>query len=282
MSEFRNRASSFSTSEDANDGQPDENTKPIQPMQPPPRRAPLAGRESGPRRERPPIAARPGPVDELPPEEDPYPERPRAAHREVDPLVAYLVILAIAIGISPLEAPVRYVLLWVVMGGLGAVAYLLGGVQRMADAQLDDLVWGAMFGLFSSFPFLVVFGSALETVSVRMFNEPDIPAAVMDTWVLMAVAFVLPLCESLFFRGGMQDVRSVLLTAVLATVWSVILFFPHMELAGREAIGGILVIVFALLNFMYSYVRFRNGLAAAWLTQVISYVLLWFVPRLIF
>jgi hypothetical protein len=55
-----------------------------------------------------------------------------------------------------------------------------------------------------------------------------------------------------------------------------------MELAGRETIGVIMLIVFSLLNFMYSYVRFRNGLAAAWLSQVVSYTLLWYFPRLLF
>ncbi len=246
---------------------PNDDPKSLQPMQP---------RREKARRPREPI--RPSRTEEA----EAQPERPRAAHREADPLLAYLVLLAIGIGISPLDAPARYLLLWLLMGGLGAVAYLLGGVQRMADAEIDDLAWGAVFGVVSSFPFLVVFGAALQTVSVRMFDEPGNSQIVLDTWVLMAVAFVLPLCESLFFRGGMQDVRSILLTAGLATVWSAILFFPHMELGGREAIALILLIVFALLNFMYSYVRFRNGLAAAWLAQVISYTMLWFVPRLIF
>lgn len=208
--------------------------------------------------------------------------RPRAAHREVDPLVAYLLLMALGIGISPLDSTVRYTLMWTVMGGLGVLAYLLGGIERMREARLDDLFWGLVFGFFMSFPFLVVFGGALETVSSRMFNVPDTPARVMDTWVFLAVAFAQPACETLFFRGGMQSVRSVLLTAGLATLWSAVLFFPHMQLVGREAIGAILLIVFSLLNFMYSYVRFRNGLAAAWLCQVISSMLLWFFPRLFF
>jgi hypothetical protein len=37
-----------------------------------------------------------------------------------------------------------------------------------------------------------------------------------------------------------------------------------------------------LLNFFYGYLRYRNGLAAAWICQIISGAFLWFLPRLIF
>lgn len=263
-----------------------ESSKPIQPMQPPHRRKLLAAEARlAPPRGREPIGATISRSTEADQSVAPalYREaRPRAAHREVDPIFAYLIILSLAIGISPLDALVRYVILWTLMGGLGTIAYLLGGVERMREAKIDDLLWGVTFGFLSSFPFLVVFGSALETVSRRMFDAEAVSARVMDTWVFMAVAFVLPFCETLFFRGGMQSVRSILLTTILATFWSAVMFFPNMELAGREVIGVILLIVFSLLNFLYSYVKFRNGLAGAWLCQVTSYTLLWFFPRLLF
>jgi hypothetical protein len=262
-----------------------QDSRPIQPMQPPPRSTSTrASSRRGAYRD--PI--QPTLSDEFSEESefmtlDAYePARPRAAHREVDPLVTYLVIIALSIGISPLGAIMRYTLLWTLMSVLGAVAYLLGGVERMREAKLDDLFWGVIFGFFTSFPFLIVFGTALKTVSIRMFDVDGTPSTVMDTWVFMATAFVVPFCETLYFRGGMQGVRSILLTSLLATLWSAVLFFPHMELGGRAVIGAILLIVFSLLNFMYSYVQFRNGLAAAWLCQVLSYTLLWFFPRVFF
>ena len=168
------------------------------------------------------------------------------------------------------------------MGGLGAMGYLLGTVERMRNAQIDDLIFGIVFGFLSSFPFLLVFGSSLEIVSVRMFDVDGTPNLVMDTWVFMAVAFVIPASETLFFRGAVQTSRGILITTVLATVWTCVLFFPNMALGGREVIGLILIIVFVLLNFMYSYVRHRNGLAGAWLCQAVSYPLLWFFPRILF
>ncbi|HLA44019.1 MAG TPA: hypothetical protein VJZ27_11320, partial [Aggregatilineales bacterium] len=237
-------------------------TRPMQPMQPTERRR-LQGRR--PARQRDPIRS----TEEQ--EQQAYEEEmlldasseenlPRAAHRQVDPLVAYMMITALAIGISPLDALVRYVVLWTLMSGLGTIAYLLGGVERMREAKIDDLIRGVIFGFLSSFPFLLVFGSALATVSRRMFDAPDTSAIVTDTWAFMALAFVLPLSETLFFRGGMQAVRSIILTSALATLWSAVLFFPHMELGGREVIGVIMLLVFGLLNFLYSYMRFRNGL----------------------
>ena len=260
----------------------DSDTRPMQPMERP--RA-TAGRRGGTGRLRSPINEIIAREEDAGDAVDPFgvdEERPRAAHREADPIFAYLLLISLAIGLAPLDAMVRYAIVWTLMSVMGAVAYLLGGGKGMREASLDDLVWGIAFGFVSSSPFLLVFGSALGTVTERMFDVADTPAKVMDTWVFMAVAFVIPLSETLFFRGGLQTVRSLPLTTLLATVWSAVLFFPHMELAGREAIGGIMLIVFSLLNFMYSYVRFRNGLAAAWLSQVVSYTLLWFFPRLLF
>lgn len=259
--------------------EPNEGTRPMEPIS----QARLSARQTQSRRR--PLMTTSAEDEEAAeplPEPEPLVIRPRAAHREADPIFTYLIIVSLGIGIAPLEPTVRYLFLWSMMGLFGVIAYLLGGITRMREAKLDDLFWGMAFGFVSSFPFLLVFGSALHTVSERMFDVEGTPNRVMDTWVFMAVAFVMPFAETLFFRGGMQQVRSIFLTTILATLWSMVLFFPHMQLGGSEAIGLVLMIVFVLLNFMYSYVRFRNGLAAAWLCQAMSYTLLWFFPRLLF
>lgn len=249
-----------------------------------PRKSLVDERRSATGKTREPIREQLAPKDNEPPHptDNEADYRPRAAHREGDPIVAYLLLVSLAIGISPLEPSARYILLLTLMGGLGTMAYLLGGIQSIRNTSLDDLIWGVIYGFFASFPFLIVFGDQLATISRRMFDAPDTPALVMDTWVFMVVVFVLPYSESLFFRGAMQGVRSLFLTAALATIWSSILFFPHMELSGREAIGAIMLVVFSLLNFLYSYVGQRNSLAAASVTQIISYSILWFVPRILF
>lgn len=206
----------------------------------------------------------------------------RAGQREVDPLFAYLFLISLGIGLSTFDPTVRFMVLWTLMGTLGVMGYLLGTVERMREARIDDLVWGLAFGFLASFPFLLVFGASLETISIRMFDVEATPTRIMHTWVFMAVAFVIPASETLFFRGAVQGVRGILITTILATLWSAVVFFPFMSLEGRTVIVIILIIVFTLLNFMYSYVRFRNGLAGAWLCQMVSYTLLWFLPRLLF
>jgi hypothetical protein len=168
------------------------------------------------------------------------------------------------------------------MGSVAVMGYLLGSVEQAGEAKVEDVLWGLILGFLSSFPFLLVFGTALKTVSERMFDVPNTPPQIMDTWVFMAVAFIMPATETLFFRGAIQGVRGLFFTAVLATIWLGVLFFPYMSLGGREAIAVILVMVFGLLNFMFSYMRHRNGLVGAWLCQIISYTLLWFFPRLLF
>ena len=202
--------------------------------------------------------------------------------REVDPVFAYMVIIALSIGLSPIDASIRYVALWAALGGAGLVTYILGTNQRLSDTSVENMRAGLLFGLAIGIPFIVLFGSALQTVSDRMFNEHGVPANIMDTWVFMAVCFVMPAADSLFFRGAMQELRGPIVSGVLGTLWSIILFFPHMELGNASGVALVMVIVFTLLNFLYGYLRYRNGLAAAWIGQIVSGLCLWFLPRLIF
>ncbi|MBZ0316766.1 MAG: hypothetical protein K8L91_10140 [Anaerolineae bacterium] len=202
--------------------------------------------------------------------------------REVDPVFAYMVIIALSIGLSPIDASIRYVALWAALGGAGLVTYILGTSPRLSDTSVENLRAGLLFGLAIGIPFVILFGSALQTVSDRMFNERGVPANIMNTWVFMAVCFVMPAADSLFFRGAMQELRGPIVSGILGTIWSVILFFPHMELGNASGVAFVMVIVFALLNFLYGYLRYRNGLAAAWISQIISGLCLWFLPRLIF
>ncbi|MBI5930465.1 MAG: CPBP family intramembrane metalloprotease [Chloroflexi bacterium] len=202
--------------------------------------------------------------------------------REVDPVFAYMVIMALSVGLSPVDASIRYVVLWAALGGAGLITYILGTSQRLSDTSVENLRTGFLFGLAIGIPFIILFGSALQTVSDRMFNEHHVPANIMNTWVFMAVCFVMPAADSLFFRGAMQELRGPLVSGILATIWSIVLFFPHMELGNASGIAVVVAIVFTLLNFLYGYLRYRNGLAAAWICQIVSGLCLWFLPRLIF
>ncbi|MCB9437405.1 MAG: CPBP family intramembrane metalloprotease [Anaerolineales bacterium] len=209
-------------------------------------------------------------------------ERRRLRQREADPVFILMILIAVSIGITPMEGVIRYVILWMLMGGAGLLAYALGSGERMTETTAEDIRTGAYFGLGMSLPFILLFGSAFKSIITRMFVVDNVPTEVMQTWVFMAVVFVQPATDSLFFRGAMQQFRNLFLTAILATVWTVLFYFPHMELSDAPGVATMIGILFGLQNFMYSYVRYRNGLAAAWVCQTIAGGMLWFVPLLLF
>lgn len=209
-------------------------------------------------------------------------ERHRLRQREADPVFVLMILIAISIGITPMEAVIRYVVLWMFMGGAGLLAYALGSGERMTETTADDIRTGVNFGLGMSVPFVLLFGSAFKSIITRMFAVENVPIEVMQTWVFMAVVFVQPATDSLFFRGAMQQFRNLFLTAILATLWTILFYFPHMELADAPGVATMIGILFGLQNFIYSYVRYRNGLAAAWVCQTIAGGVLWFIPLLLF
>lgn len=206
----------------------------------------------------------------------------RARQREADPIFVLMVVGAISIGLTPVDATVRYVILWTLLAAAGLFSYTLGSGQRLSQPTINDLTVGLGFGIGAGVTFFILLGAPLASISDRMFAVSGTPEKVIDTWVFMAVVFVQPAADSLFFRGAIQQFRSMILTALLATLWTIVLFFPHMELAGSTGVAATIGLFFAFLNFLYGYVCFRNGLAAAWVCQMIAGALLWFAPRLLF
>ena len=59
------------------------------------------------------------------------------------------------------------------------------------------------------------------------------------------------------------------------------MFFPNLGLAKTPVVGVVFGTALVLLNFLYSYVDFRNGLAASLLCQIVAGSLLLLVPMLI-
>lgn len=202
--------------------------------------------------------------------------------READPIIALMVVGAISLGLTPLDALVRYVVLWSLLGTAGLVAYILGSSQRLTQTTVNDLVAGVSFAGWIGVPLMIGLGTPLAQISERMFDAGDVSPTVINTWVFMAIVFVQPAADSLFFRGAMQQFRSLLATTFFATLWTIVLFFPHMNLGNATGVAVTLGIFFTFLNFLYSYVRARNGLAAAWVCQIVTGGLLWFMPRILF
>jgi hypothetical protein len=202
----------------------------------------------------------------------------RSTRQDLDPVFGYIMVMALSIGLTPMQANVRYVALWAVMAAMGGMAFLIGSGIRLKVTDPGDLVWGISLGVFTGGALLLVGSDTLATTSERLFGTEG---AVLDTWVLQTTVFVMPIAESLFFRGAMQRVHPIPVVALLASLWSMLMFFPNLSLGETPVVGVVFGTALVLLNFLYSYVHFRHGLAASFFCQISAGTLLLLVPRLI-
>jgi hypothetical protein len=213
-----------------------------------------------------------------PPAESDPPVRKRVAYRgeASDPIFGYLIAIALSIGLLPLlsqnGADLRYTLAWGAMAAFGVLAWLLGSSTRIAQERPEDLVWGVVLGLILGAPLLAFGSSLLSTTVKQLFNGMTVGA------LLAYLIFVMPLAETLFFRGLLQEGRSFVLVAGLSSIWSMLLYFPLLDIGRYPAPTIVIAVVLVMMNVMYSYVRQRNGLAAAWLCQITANLILLVVP----
>lgn len=214
------------------------------------------------------------PFDKKPPKrEEATPVTYRGATS--DPVFGYLIALALSIGLMPLipaNSDLRYGIIWMVMAGFGVLAWLLGNSARIWTETPENLGWGVIFGLMLALPFLVVGGQTLQQTGQRLFPEMRLGEA------LVFLVFVIPLAETLFFRGVLQETRPFWQVGILSSVWSAVVFFPMLDIRKFPAVAVIIATALIMTNLLYSYVRGRNGLAAAWLCQIVVNLVLLFVP----
>jgi hypothetical protein len=193
-----------------------------------------------------------------------------------DPIFGYLIGLALSVGLSPLIAngniELRYTLVWGVLAIFGVLAYLFGSSARISEEALDNAVWGVSFGLILSAPMLAFGGTTLNTAVALLFRGMSTGA------VLAYLVFVMPLAETLFFRAVLQEHRPFWLVSLMATFWSCVLFFPLMDLNRYPLVAFVICLTLLMMNLIYGYVRQRNGLAAAWVCQIVVNLVLVFLP----
>lgn len=192
-----------------------------------------------------------------------------------DPTFGYLIALALAVGLMALPAEhrdLRYSILWMIPAGFGVLAWLLGNGPRIQEETPENLAWGIAFALIIATPLLAVGGSTLTATVHRLFLGLS-PGA-----LLAYLVFVMPLSETLFFRGILQEERAFWLVGLMSSLWSAVLFFPQLDVATYPAIVTVIGVALVMMNLTYSYVRQRNGLAAAWVCQITVNLVLMFVP----
>ncbi len=99
--------------------------------------------------------------------------------------------------------------------------------------------------------------------------------------MFQALVFTMPLAETLFFRGAFQAARGIVFTTFAAGLWSIILFFPQLEVLKFPFVAVVIGLAFLFINFLYSYVRNRFGLFASWTCQIAVNLLVLFAARFI-
>ncbi|MGB7338964.1 MAG: hypothetical protein WBC91_08740 [Phototrophicaceae bacterium] len=196
-----------------------------------------------------------------------------------DPAFGFILAIALSVGLNALlpdNADLRYSIAWGALAFVGVLGWLLGSAERIGQERPENVVWGGAFGIMISVPFMIFFLPQFRAASVLIFPEFGIGT------VLAYLVFVMPLAETLFFRGSMQRHLDFWVVGLLAGLWNIILFFPVMwsVLLDFVVVAIFLAIALVSLNLMYSYVRERNGLAAAWICQIVASLILLFIPYL--
>ncbi|MDQ7035845.1 MAG: hypothetical protein Q9P01_13725 [Anaerolineae bacterium] len=152
-----------------------------------------------------------------------------------DPAFGFLLAIAVSIGLIPIlpnNADLRYTLAWGALALVGVLSWLLGNADRIGQEKPDNILWGAGLGVMVSVPFVLFFSGIFGTAARLMF-----PALGKGT-VLAYLMFVMPLAETLFFRGLLQRRLDFWIVGALSGLWSVILFFPVMWGEVQENPGG--------------------------------------------
>ncbi|MEL6148371.1 MAG: hypothetical protein AAFR56_02020 [Chloroflexota bacterium] len=214
----------------------------------------------------------------VPPAAEPVPEPDPVRYRATasDPFFGYIIALAVSFGLTPMlpdGAPMRYTVAWGLLAGFGVLAWLLGNGERITQERPENLVWGVLVGIIAGTPLYLFGGTTLSTTSGVLFDAMT-PGA-----LLAYLVFVMPLGETLFFRGLLQRGRGIWLVGGMATVWSGLLFFPVIrDLTEVWAVAIFIGTTLAIVNVVYSWVRSRNGMAAAWLCQIVVNLILIYLP----
>jgi len=203
---------------------------------------------------------------------------PRYRGATNDPAFGFLIAIALAIGLAPLngsgQAELRYTIAWSVLAIFGVLAWWFGSTARVGQETPENIVWGISFGLILGMPLLAFGGPTLSAAVDFLFG-------MMTPGSLLAyLIFVIPLSETLFFRGILQENRPFWMIGLMGSLWSIVLFFPLMDLQNFPFVAVVIGTVLVMMNLIYSYVRQRNGLAAAWVCQIVVNLALVFVPFL--
>ncbi len=198
-----------------------------------------------------------------------------ALSERVDPLYPLIFYLAFSVGTlftgGLLTTEARHTLLWTTLIGLGALLTLVDARPHADQMASANLVWGLGIGFVIGLPLLILTGPGLAATARALFPEATLPA------LFQALVVVGPLGETLFFRGSLQEKRGMSVSVAGAGLHNMLLFLPAW-LAGSAYLAGAGIFYLTVLSWVYSYVRRRYGLTAAFVCQAATNLMLLFLP----
>lgn len=197
-----------------------------------------------------------------------------------DPFFGFLLAIALSVGLTPLlpdHADLRYTLAWGTLAGISILAWLLGSAERIGQERPENIAWGIIYGLMLGIPLLLFLRPILVPSSQQMF--PGMSAGSLLAYLI----FVMPISETLFFRGLLQSQLVFWIIGLLAGLWNMMLLFPVMwqSVLQFPAVAAVIAIVLLMMNMIYVYVRRRNGLASAWVCQIVTNLVILYIPFLL-
>jgi hypothetical protein len=193
----------------------------------------------------------------------------------IDPALIYIVlVVAILIGLNGFPVDARFMLVWSALALVAVLAIIVDNIE-LSRPRLRDFVFGVGYGGAIAFSLLVVGAPQLRRVSLDIFGAENHAA------IFQMLAFTMPFAETLFFRGALQATRGMLFTSLAAGFWTVILFFPYLNVLQYPPVAFVFGIAFIFVSFLYSYLRGKVSLYAAWSCQITINLVLLFLPRML-
>ncbi|MBX3083079.1 MAG: hypothetical protein KF716_15720 [Anaerolineae bacterium] len=206
-------------------------------------------------------------------EDDYYDEDEEEPPIPIDPGVVYVMLIVVALlGAGSLRPDVRFTILWTVLAIVGVLAFVLNDMP-LERPTLRDLLLGMVYGAIIGLPIVAVTASSLKPISNAIFE------GLPDGAAFQTLVFTIPLAETLFFRGVFQEIRGLVLATAAGSLWTIVLFFPAMNVLQFPLLALVLGLSMVFINFVYSYLRQRFGLFAAWTCQIVINISLLFLSR---
>lgn len=194
--------------------------------------------------------------------------------QRIEPLFLVALQFAITLGtLLFLALEIRYAIIWFAMALLGGFFTLTDRSEPLDPVQSADLGWGLGIGFIVGLPLLIILRPSLTNISTALF--PFVELSSLMLFLLLAV----PIAETFFFRGMVQERRGYFISVLLAGLSTLLIFLPALRDIS-VGLAGFVVIFLTGMAALYGYIRLRYGLGSALVAQIAVNLLVIVLPAL--